>query len=54
MWSGVVDTIAGDDSTGADDIDGTGAGAGDGYDQATVGDVTVQYHLVWSGVVWCG
>ena len=46
MWSGVVDAIAGDDSTDADDIDGTGAGAGAGYDRATVGDVTVPYHLV--------
>ena len=54
MWSGLVDAIAGDDSTDADVIDGPGAGACDGYDQATVGDVTVQYHLVWSGVVWCG
>ena len=50
MWSGVVDAIAGDDSTDADDIDGTGAGAGAGYDRATVGDVTVQYHLVWQGL----
>ena len=30
MWSGVVDATAGDDSTDADDIDGTGAGAGAG------------------------
>ena len=29
MWSGLVDAIAGDDSTDADDIDGPGAGAGD-------------------------
>ena len=50
MWSGVVDAIAGDDSTDADVIDGPGAGACDGYDQATVGDVTVQYHLVWQGL----
>ena len=48
VWCGIVDATAGDDSTGADDIDGTvdGAGACDGYDQATVGDVTVPYHLV--------
>ena len=28
VWSGIVDATAGDDSTGADDIDGPGAGAG--------------------------
>ena len=28
VWSGIVDATAGDDSTGAYDIDGPGAGAG--------------------------